>query len=169
MLSSASNSSSHKQLQREALTTCSHDLKAYTCPLNLQKKSQENINSRLQLVMKSGKYTLGYKTCLKTLRSGKGEHMGHAYIVLTSTSQQLAPLCISGRGGGSRGGGSIGNSDVEWAAEQQTATVVHSGSFEAYGGMLGAARASVILANTTSWPGTKLVIAAFLCELQPSW
>lgn len=39
----------------------------------LQKKSQENINSRLQLVMKSGKYTLGYKTCLKTLRSGKGE------------------------------------------------------------------------------------------------
>lgn len=41
--------------------------------LNLQKKSQENINSRLQLVMKSGKYTLGYKTCLKTLRSGKGK------------------------------------------------------------------------------------------------
>jgi len=39
----------------------------------MQKKSQENINSRLALVMKSGKYTLGYKTCLKTLRSGKGE------------------------------------------------------------------------------------------------
>ena len=39
----------------------------------LQKKSQENINARLALVMKSGKYTLGYKTCLKTLRSGKGE------------------------------------------------------------------------------------------------
>jgi hypothetical protein len=38
----------------------------------MQKKSQENINSRLALVMKSGKYTLGYKTCLKTLRSGKG-------------------------------------------------------------------------------------------------
>ena len=37
-----------------------------------QKKTQENINSRLALVMKSGKYTLGYKTCLKTLRSGKG-------------------------------------------------------------------------------------------------
>jgi hypothetical protein len=37
-----------------------------------QKKSQENINSRLALVMKSGKYTLGYKTCLKTMRSGKG-------------------------------------------------------------------------------------------------
>ena len=28
--------------------------------------------SRLALVMKSGKFTLGYKTCLKTLRSGKG-------------------------------------------------------------------------------------------------
>jgi large subunit ribosomal protein L30e len=35
------------------------------------KKSQENINSRLALVMKSGKYTLGYKTTQKTLRSGK--------------------------------------------------------------------------------------------------
>ena len=39
----------------------------------LQKKSQESINSRLALVMKSGKFTLGYKTCLKCLRSGKGE------------------------------------------------------------------------------------------------
>eukprot|EP00798_Chlamydomonas_sp_ICE-L_P031646 gene31646-6843_t len=37
------------------------------------KKSQENINSRLALVMKSGKYTLGYKTCLKTLRNGKAK------------------------------------------------------------------------------------------------
>lgn len=37
------------------------------------KKSQESINSRLALVMKSGKYTLGYKTCLKCLRSGKAK------------------------------------------------------------------------------------------------
>ncbi|CAG8738236.1 3266_t:CDS:2 [Gigaspora margarita] len=36
------------------------------------KKSAESINSRLQLVMKSGKYTLGYKSTLKTLRQGKG-------------------------------------------------------------------------------------------------
>jgi large subunit ribosomal protein L30e len=36
-----------------------------------QKKSAESINSRLALVMKSGKYTLGYKTTLKTLRNGK--------------------------------------------------------------------------------------------------
>lgn len=41
------------------------------CVVPLQKKSQENINSRVALVMKSGKYTLGYKTVLKTLRSGK--------------------------------------------------------------------------------------------------
>ena len=39
----------------------------------MQKKSQESINSRLALVMKSGKFTLGYKTSLKCLRSGKGE------------------------------------------------------------------------------------------------
>uniref|UniRef100_A0A452ZDY9 Ribosomal protein eL8/eL30/eS12/Gadd45 domain-containing protein n=2 Tax=Aegilops tauschii subsp. strangulata TaxID=200361 RepID=A0A452ZDY9_AEGTS len=39
----------------------------------LQKKSGENINNKLQLVMKSGKYTLGYKTVLKTLRSSKGK------------------------------------------------------------------------------------------------
>eukprot|EP00891_Asterochloris_glomerata_P007217 jgi/Astpho2/7217/fgenesh1_pm.00113_%23_9_t len=39
----------------------------------LQKKSQENINARLTLVMKSGKFTLGSKTCLKTLRSGKAK------------------------------------------------------------------------------------------------
>merc|ERR1719506_1560923 len=33
----------------------------------------ESINSRLQLVMKSGKATLGYKSTLKTLRSGKSK------------------------------------------------------------------------------------------------
>merc|ERR1719199_1456125 len=37
------------------------------------KKSIESINSRLALVMKSGKYTLGYKTGLKTLRQGKSK------------------------------------------------------------------------------------------------
>jgi len=39
----------------------------------VQKKAMENINSRLALVMKSGKYTLGYKSTLKTLRQGKGQ------------------------------------------------------------------------------------------------
>lgn len=35
------------------------------------KKTQEGINSRLALVMKSGKYSLGYKQTLKQLRAGK--------------------------------------------------------------------------------------------------
>jgi len=38
-----------------------------------QKKAQEGINSRLALVMKSGKYSLGYKSTLKTLRAGKAK------------------------------------------------------------------------------------------------
>ncbi|GAM20370.1 hypothetical protein SAMD00019534_035450, partial [Acytostelium subglobosum LB1] len=38
-----------------------------------QKKSQENISSKLALVMKSGKSQLGYKSTLKTLRSGKSK------------------------------------------------------------------------------------------------
>ena len=37
------------------------------------KKSVESINSRLALVMKSGKYSLGYKQTLKTLRQGKSK------------------------------------------------------------------------------------------------
>lgn len=37
----------------------------------VQKKAVESINSRLALVIKSGKYTLGYKSTLKSLRSGK--------------------------------------------------------------------------------------------------
>eukprot|EP00850_Spirogloea_muscicola_P000348 SM000001S04750 [mRNA] locus=s1:2070772:2072151:+ [translate_table: standard] len=37
------------------------------------KKTQESINNRLALVMKSGKFTLGYKTVLKSLRSGKSK------------------------------------------------------------------------------------------------
>eukprot|EP00408_Alexandrium_pacificum_P025153 CAMPEP_0171205388 /NCGR_PEP_ID=MMETSP0790-20130122/26523_1 /TAXON_ID=2925 /ORGANISM="Alexandrium catenella, Strain OF101" /LENGTH=115 /DNA_ID=CAMNT_0011670903 /DNA_START=69 /DNA_END=416 /DNA_ORIENTATION=- len=36
-------------------------------------KSADSINARLQLVMKSGKYSLGYKTTLKTLRQGKAK------------------------------------------------------------------------------------------------
>ncbi|XP_014244080.1 60S ribosomal protein L30 [Cimex lectularius] len=36
-----------------------------------QKKALESINSRLALVMKSGKFVLGFKQTLKTLRQGK--------------------------------------------------------------------------------------------------
>lgn len=35
-------------------------------------KTTESISSRLALVVKSGKYTLGYKSALKQMRSGKG-------------------------------------------------------------------------------------------------
>ncbi|KAF6204439.1 hypothetical protein GE061_002780 [Apolygus lucorum] len=38
-----------------------------------QKKALESINSRLALVMKSGKYCLGFKQTLKTLRQGKAK------------------------------------------------------------------------------------------------
>ncbi|KAK9454638.1 50S ribosomal protein L30e-like protein [Dipodascopsis uninucleata] len=37
------------------------------------KKSQESINSRLALVIKSGKYSLGYKSTLKAIRNGKAK------------------------------------------------------------------------------------------------
>jgi len=37
------------------------------------KKGADSIGSKLQLVMKSGKYTLGFKTTLKTLRAGKAK------------------------------------------------------------------------------------------------
>lgn len=40
--------------------------------MGMQNKIYESINNRLALVMKSGKYTLGYKTVLKTLRNSKG-------------------------------------------------------------------------------------------------
>jgi large subunit ribosomal protein L30e len=36
----------------------------------VKKASTENINSKLSLVIKSGKYVLGYKSTLKALRSG---------------------------------------------------------------------------------------------------
>merc|ERR1712105_390926 len=38
-----------------------------------QKKAVESINSRLALVMKSEKYTLGYRKTLETLRQGKAK------------------------------------------------------------------------------------------------
>ncbi|GIJ88593.1 hypothetical protein Asppvi_007517 [Aspergillus pseudoviridinutans] len=37
------------------------------------KKSGDTLSSRLALVMKSGKVTLGYKSTIKTLRSGKAK------------------------------------------------------------------------------------------------
>ena len=37
------------------------------------KKTVESINSRLALVMKSGKVSIGYKTTLKSIRQGKAK------------------------------------------------------------------------------------------------
>ena len=36
-------------------------------------KAIESINAKIQLVMKSGKANLGYKTTIKALRSGKSK------------------------------------------------------------------------------------------------
>merc|ERR1712030_267064 len=47
------------------------------------KKSNESINSRLALVMKSGKYFLGYKQTLKTLRNRKSEIEYYAMLAKT--------------------------------------------------------------------------------------
>ena len=41
-------------------------------PVKKAKKGGD-LNAKLSLVMKSGKYTLGYKTTLKTLRNGKAK------------------------------------------------------------------------------------------------
>ena len=38
-----------------------------------KKSTQDNINSKLQLVMKSGKVTLGLKSTLKSMRNGKAK------------------------------------------------------------------------------------------------
>eukprot|EP01068_Selenidium_serpulae_P017727 Selendium_serpulae@DN6401_c1_g2_i1.p1 len=38
-----------------------------------KKATGEGVNHSIQLVMKSGKYKLGYKSTLKTLRSGKAQ------------------------------------------------------------------------------------------------
>jgi len=37
-------------------------------------KSTESINARLALTVKSGKYTLGYKSSLKAMTNGKGAY-----------------------------------------------------------------------------------------------
>jgi len=37
------------------------------------KKATEGMNSRIQLVMRSGRYTLGYKSTLKSLRRGSSK------------------------------------------------------------------------------------------------
>ena len=46
----------------------------------VKKTTGENINSKLSLVMKRGKYVLGYKSTLRALRSGD------AKLIILSTN-----------------------------------------------------------------------------------
>ncbi|TYI76307.1 hypothetical protein E1A91_D06G067000v1 [Gossypium mustelinum] len=59
------------------------------------KKTHESINTRLALVMKSGKYTLGYKTVLKSLRSSKGKLIiiANNCLLLGSRRSSIMPCC----------------------------------------------------------------------------
>lgn len=45
-----------------------------------KKAGAESINSKLQLVMKSGKVSLGHKSTVKSIRSGKGRTLS-LYVV----------------------------------------------------------------------------------------
>jgi hypothetical protein len=64
-------------------------------PTVKSKKNAESINSRLQLVTKSGKYTLGYKTTLKTIRQGKGKSSYLLKRSLYTIGGQEPFLCIA--------------------------------------------------------------------------
>lgn len=44
-----------------------------TCPNDEQKKAIESMNARLQLVMKSGKAALGYKSTIKSMRGTRAK------------------------------------------------------------------------------------------------
>ncbi|EYC06153.1 hypothetical protein Y032_0078g1216 [Ancylostoma ceylanicum] len=46
------------------------------------KKNAENINTRLSMVMKTGKYVLGYKQTLKALRNGKAKKSEIEYYAM---------------------------------------------------------------------------------------
>lgn len=66
----------------------------------------ESINSRLALVMKSGKYTLGYRSTIKTLRLGKAKlvilannapplRQVSSPLLATMPSKSLAPCTLA--------------------------------------------------------------------------
>lgn len=70
-------------------STSTHPTDSTMAPVSKKgKKSQESINSRLALVMKSGKYTLGYKTCLKTLRMGKAK-----LVIISNNCPPIRYVC----------------------------------------------------------------------------
>uniref|UniRef100_A0A9I9DS44 Ribosomal protein eL8/eL30/eS12/Gadd45 domain-containing protein n=1 Tax=Cucumis melo TaxID=3656 RepID=A0A9I9DS44_CUCME len=63
-------------------------------PAKKTKKTHESINNRLALVMKSGKYTLGYKTVLRTIRSSKGFHPCSSFNLSISICENTGKLII---------------------------------------------------------------------------
>ncbi|THG10192.1 hypothetical protein TEA_013885 [Camellia sinensis var. sinensis] len=64
-------------------------------PLIQPKKTHESINSRLALVMKSGKYTLGSKTVLESLRGSKGSvAFLHLYFTWKFSHPDLISDCV---------------------------------------------------------------------------
>lgn len=67
------------------MRACLCDFCANCASFAKQKKSAESINSRLALVMKGGKYTLGYKSTIKSLRSGTGMSISFLFGQYLST------------------------------------------------------------------------------------
>ena len=94
------------------------------------KKAAEGINSRLQIVMRSGRYTLGYKQCLKSLRKGqsklvlianncpalrKSEIEYYAMLAKTGVHHYAGSTCGSRRGRRGDGGMMDGRVDPNTA------------------------------------------------------
>ena len=58
-------------------------------------KSSESIASRLALVVKSGKYSLGYKSALKQMRNGKGESARRLYLRGLEREAEKVPWAVN--------------------------------------------------------------------------
>jgi hypothetical protein len=63
--------SSHNQTSQTNRATSIDHRSKFKMVSKKTKKTSESINARLALVMKSGKFSLGYKSTLKQLRAGK--------------------------------------------------------------------------------------------------
>mmetsp|Transcript_11389 Transcript_11389/g.25352 ORF Transcript_11389/g.25352 Transcript_11389/m.25352 type:complete len:110 (+) Transcript_11389:90-419(+) len=62
-----------------------------------QQKQQDSMNSRIKLVMKSGKAILGYKQCLKSLRKGKAKMILIASNAPPLRKSELEYMAMLGR------------------------------------------------------------------------
>ena len=61
------------------------------------KKSAESMNSKLALVMKSGKAVLGYKSTLKSLRQGKSKLVFISSNTLPLKKSEIEYYCMLGK------------------------------------------------------------------------